>query len=63
MTPMELVGLYAALAQEGKYRPVRWRKDQEAVPPMRVFSEGATWLTRRALALKDRPDFPSHVGA
>lgn len=59
MTPMELMGLYAALAQDGQYRPVRWRKDQEAVRPMRVLSEGASWLTRRALALKDRPDFPS----
>ncbi len=64
LTPMELAGLYTILANEGRYRPLRLRQrtednleeDQRGIS---LLSPGAAWLTRRALAIKDRPDFPT----
>lgn len=57
--PLEMAALYATLAQEGGYRPLRWLKSQEETEAAtRIFSPGAAWLTRRALARRDRPDFP-----
>ncbi|XXF76057.1 penicillin-binding protein 1C [Myxococcaceae bacterium GXIMD 01537] len=60
LTPLELAGVYVALAEAGRARPLRVL-DEGAPPsaPREVFSPGAAWLTRRALSLKDRPDFPS----
>ncbi len=68
ITPLELAGLYAGLAQEGRYRPLRWlttddEDDERAATPSihggtRLFSRGSAYLTRRALARRDRPDFP-----
>ncbi len=57
VTPLELGGMFAALAEGGVAKTVRWRG--EGAPPRRVLGEGATWLTRRALRLRDRPDFPA----
>jgi penicillin-binding protein 1C len=63
LTPLELAGLYAVLAQDGRTRPVRWWLDETSAPGVedvapRSYSEGAAWLTRQALALRERPDFP-----
>ncbi|MEE8524311.1 MAG: penicillin-binding protein 1C [Thermoanaerobaculia bacterium] len=65
ITPLELAGLYAGLAQEGRYRPLRWlaAEDGSTAAPVitggtRLFSRGSAFLTRRALARRDRPDFP-----
>jgi penicillin-binding protein 1C len=65
MTPLELAGLYATLAGDGIYRPIRL---ESAAPTpgapagpagdVRIFGPGAAWLTRETLAKKDRPDFP-----
>jgi penicillin-binding protein 1C len=60
VTPLELAGLYVALAQEGRSRPLKVLEDgQPPAEPRELFSPGAAWLTRRALALRDRPDFPA----
>lgn len=62
MTPVEVAALYATLAQDGRHRPLRavaLAAGEDAPPSIEVFSPGAAWLTRRALALKDRPDFPA----
>lgn len=63
MTPLELAGMYATLAEDGQYRALRILKPQQPEtqprPGLQIFSPGAAHLTRRALALKDRPDFPS----
>lgn len=60
MTPLELAGVYVALARDGRTRSLKvleeGRRPEEA---REVFSPGAAWLTRRALSLKDRPDFPA----
>jgi penicillin-binding protein 1C len=61
LTPLDLAAAYAALAADGRARPLRWRADAEPTPTQSAMSPGAAWLTRRALALRDRPDFPSRM--
>ncbi|HEY0195156.1 MAG TPA: penicillin-binding protein 1C [Kofleriaceae bacterium] len=62
LTPLELAGLYATLAEDGGHLPLRLvAGEPPAVPvmaPSPMFGPGAAWLTRQALSLKDRPDFP-----
>lgn len=59
LTPLELAGLYATLAEDGAYRPLRLvAGGPPAGEPVRVFGPGAAWLTRQALTERDRPDFP-----
>lgn len=58
LTPLELAGLYATLAEDGSWRPLRMVASDPAPPGRPVFGAGAAWLTRQALARKDRPDFP-----
>lgn len=58
LTPLEMAGLYTTLAEGGRYRPLTAVPQPEA-RERRVLSEGGVWLTRRALMLRDRPDFPS----
>jgi penicillin-binding protein 1C len=60
VTPLELAGLYVALAQDGRSRPLKVLEEgRPPVEPRELFSSGSAWLTRRALALRDRPDFPA----
>ncbi len=61
LTPLEVAGLYATLAGDGVYRPLRLEAGDPADPAagVPVFGAGAAWLTRETLAKKDRPDFPS----
>lgn len=58
LTPLEIAGLYATLAEDGSYRPLRLIADGAASDAAAIFGPGAAWLTRQALAQKDRPDFP-----
>ena len=58
LTPLEVAGLYAALARDGSARALRWRVASEASDARGVMAPGAAWLTRKALGLRDRPDFP-----
>src|SRR6185503_17917678 len=61
LTPLELAGLYATLAEDGVYRPLRLTGASpagDARDGLRVFGPGAAALTREALAERDRPDFP-----
>ncbi len=60
VTPLELAGVYVALAQEGRSRPLKVLEDGKPPPePREIFSPGAAWLTRHSLSLRDRPDFPA----
>lgn len=59
LTPLEMAGLFAALAQDGRARTLVFAPGADGEPGPAVISPGAAWLTRRALALKDRPDFPT----
>lgn len=58
LTPLELAGIYAALAEDGGYQPLRLRTDDPVGAAQSLFGPGAAWLTRQALATRDRPDFP-----
>ena len=61
LTPLEMAGLYATLAEDGELRVPRLvpaDKDEKRAPPQQVFSRGAAFLTRKALARRNRPDFP-----
>ncbi len=59
LTPLELSGLYGALARGGQAVTPRVLASDDPVETWQAFSPGATWLTRRALSLRDRPDFPA----
>lgn len=59
LTPLELASLYATLAADGTYEPLRLIADRPADDRRtQIFGPGAAWLTRRTLSIKDRPDFP-----
>jgi penicillin-binding protein 1C len=58
LTPLELAAMYATLAEDGASRPLRLVAGEHLRDAQPVFGAGAAWLTRQALADKDRPDFP-----
>jgi penicillin-binding protein 1C len=58
VTPLELAALYAALAEDGGYAPLRLTALDVPRAPLSMFGRGAAYLTKQALSLKDRPDFP-----
>jgi len=59
LTPLELAGMYATLAEDGTYAPLRLTRDAEATAEKTpIFNPGAAFLTRQTLEKKDRPDFP-----
>ena len=58
LTPLEVAGLYAALAHDGEARDLRVLAAPET-PTRALLTPGAAWLTRRALSIRDRPDFPT----
>jgi penicillin-binding protein 1C len=60
LTPLEVAGVYLAIAENGHSRPLKLLETGQPEPGAQaLFSPGAAWLTRRALSLKDRPDFPA----
>lgn len=60
LTPLEVAGVYLAIAENGHARPLKLLETGQPEPGAQsLFSPGAAWLTRRALSLKDRPDFPA----
>ncbi len=59
VTPLELAGLYAALARSGEWIEVRVLAERSEPGRAQVMAPGAAWLTRQALSVRDRPDFPS----
>ncbi|NBX18538.1 MAG: penicillin-binding protein 1C [Proteobacteria bacterium] len=60
VTPEELAGLYATLARNGKWKPVKWvHTDANEAPSATIFSEGSVWMVKKALSIRDRPDFPN----
>jgi penicillin-binding protein 1C len=58
ITPLELAGMYATLAEDGLYRSLRLAASDPIGPAQPVFGKGAAFLTRQALSIRDRPDFP-----
>jgi penicillin-binding protein 1C len=58
LTPLEVASLYATLAQDGTYKPLRVLASARDTAGVSVYGGVAAQLTREALALRDRPDFP-----
>ncbi len=55
--PAELTNMFAMLARNGEYRRLAWTLEEKSVP-RQLISPGAAYLTRQALEIRDRPDFP-----
>ena len=58
ITPLELAGMYATLAEGGLHIAPRWTPSGEPASPTPILSSGSTWMTRKILSRRDRPDFP-----
>ncbi|HUS33305.1 MAG TPA: penicillin-binding transpeptidase domain-containing protein, partial [Kofleriaceae bacterium] len=58
VTPMELAGMYAALAEDGVYRPLALRAGAPRGKSSTIYGPAAAYLTRTDLSTRDRPDFP-----
>jgi len=52
----ELAALYAMLANDGLYAPIRYAADGNAPPPLRLLSSESTFMVRSILADNPRPD-------
>ncbi|MFN9938064.1 MAG: penicillin-binding protein 1C, partial [bacterium] len=59
MTPLELAGLYTALARDGTGAALHLDPAAARREEARVLGPGAAWLVRRILRWKDRPDLPA----
>jgi len=58
LSPLEVATLYATLARGGTYRPLRLLGEEDSTEPGDpVISEASAYLTRKALARRDRPGF------
>ncbi|HEY5920358.1 MAG TPA: penicillin-binding transpeptidase domain-containing protein, partial [Kofleriaceae bacterium] len=58
LTPLEVASLYATLAQDGVYQPLRVLASEQPRIKHNIYGAAAAYLTREALSLRDRPDFP-----
>ncbi|HUT53395.1 MAG TPA: penicillin-binding protein 1C [bacterium] len=58
ITLTDLVNLYAMLGRDGVYQDAAWTRGRPPSPPLTLLTPGAAYLTRQALRLRDRPDFP-----
>jgi len=56
---LELSNLYAMLAREGQYLDYQLTPSPEKQEARQVLSAPAGYLTRKALSIRDRPDFPT----
>ena len=62
LTPLEMAAIFAMLANDGQPMPLHATPGPSAPGP-RALSPGAAWLVKRALSLRDRPDFPARRSA
>jgi penicillin-binding protein 1C len=58
LTPLEVANLYATLAENGQHRALRLFATDPVGAPSSIYGAAAAYLTREALSLRDRPDFP-----
>ena len=63
LTLEELASLYAGLANEGVFRPLRFRADQPLAPGLRELSPEASFMTLDMLQDDPRPDASSAATA
>ena len=55
---LDLTNLYTIYARQGKYLDYNVLQNTENTSSIPVFSSAGTYLTKQALRIKDRPDFP-----
>ncbi|WP_218056595.1 penicillin-binding protein 1C [Gilliamella sp. wkB112] len=55
VTAQELVGLYAMLANQGNWRPLKFIETAEPVPPQKILSPQAAFMTIDMLKQNTRP--------
>ena len=60
LRPLDLLGLYTALAQNGMYQRPTFERHAVRSKPLQTISPGAALLTKRALTTQQRPEF-SHA--
>ena len=58
VTLEELTGLYAALADGGRFHPLRYRTDASPGRSDSILSPAAAWMVTDILTRLDRPDLP-----
>ncbi|NVB85797.1 MAG: penicillin-binding protein 1C [Kofleriaceae bacterium] len=58
LTPLELAAIYTTLAEDGTSRPLRILASDPEGKDASIYGPAAAFLTREALSLRDRPDFP-----
>ncbi|GAB2533552.1 penicillin-binding protein 1C [Rufibacter soli] len=57
----ELTALYAALARQGTYAPLRWLQEDSARQEKQLLSPGATFMVNQILTQLQRPDLPHNA--
>ena len=62
LTPLDIARVFTMLARDGTAPRLSFTPAGDDDHTVRVVGPGAAWLTRRALRIRDRPDFP-HRGA
>ncbi len=58
LTPLEVASLYTTLAEDGVYHPLRLLASSKPARDQSIYGPASAWLTKEALSLRDRPDFP-----
>ncbi len=57
---IELTNLYSTLANSGRFRPVRYCRDEPLPEGRKVLSDGASYIISELLAEVVRPDIPAY---
>jgi penicillin-binding protein 1C len=58
----ELTGMYAMLANDGNFHPLKFLTGQKNAAPVRVLSREACFMLHETLSKIDRPDLPLNWG-
>ncbi len=58
----ELTGMYAMIANDGNFQPLRFSSGQKKTAPVRVLSREACFMLHETLSKIDRPDLPLNWG-
>lgn len=58
LTPLDIARIYTMLARDGTAVRLTTNPTHDDDHAVRVVGPGPAWLTRRALRIRDRPDFP-----
>ncbi len=57
----EMSGLYAALANEGRYAPLHYLKDEDTTLTTQLISPSSAYMIAEILSQVNRPELPSYI--